>query len=214
MLNTSSSFKIPKVFAYNKNYLVLEFLEPTDKTCWKKFGKSLAELHSCFGLKFGLNYDNYIGVLNQKNLFYDNWCDFYINNRIIPLIKNMDYDKKIVNKLERLMLKLDDFFDNNMKPCLIHGDLWVNNFMFCENNEIGLFDPSVYYGCSEIDIAMSKLFGGFNKAFYESYYYYAPKKSKSSERIEILKIYPLLVHAKLFGKSYLEDIRVILNNLL
>ena len=61
---------------------------------------------------------------------------FYINNRIIPLIENLDYDKKIVNKLERLMLKLDDFFDNNMKPCLIHGDLWANNFMFCENMKL------------------------------------------------------------------------------
>ncbi len=214
MLNTSSSFKIPKVFSFNKNYLVLEFLEPVCETCWKKFGKSLAELHSCFSPKFGLKHDNYIGVLNQKNLFYDNWCDFYINNRIIPLIESVDYDKEIVNKLEKLMLKIDDFFDNSMKPCLLHGDLWANNFMFCEDNEIALFDPSVYYGCSETDIAMSKLFGGFNKAFYESYYYHAPKNSKSSERIEILKIYPLLVHTKLFGKSYLEDIRLILNNLL
>ena len=214
MLSTSSSFKIPKVLAINKSYLVLEFLESNGENCWRKFGKNLAELHSCYGLRFGLNNDNYIGTLNQKNLFYDKWCDFYTNNRIIPLIEGLDYDKKIVNKLEKLMLKLDDFFDNNMKPCLLHGDLWANNFMFCENNEVGIFDPSVYYGCSETDIAMSKLFGGFDKSFYESYYYYAPNTSKSRERIEILKIYPLLVHAKLFGKSYLEDIRLILNNLL
>jgi len=214
LLRASSSFKIPKVFAINKKYLVLEFLQPGVEKCWRKFGENLAELHSCFGLKFGLENDNYIGFLNQKNLFYDRWCDFYINNRIIPLIENLDYDKKIVNKLERLMLKLDNFFDKNMKPCLVHGDLWANNFMFCKNHEISLFDPSVYYGCSEADIAMSKLFGGFDKSFYESYYYCAPKNSISSERIEILKLYPLLVHAKLFGKSYLEDVRIILNNLL
>ena len=172
-MSTSSSFKIPKVLAINKNYLVLEFLESKGENCWRKFGKNLAELHSCYGLSFGLNSDNYIGTLNQKNLFYDKWCDFYINNRIIPLIEGLDYDKKIVNKLEKLMLRLDVFFDNNMKPCLLHG-----------------------------------------ASFYESYYYYAPNTSKSRERIEILKIYPLLVHAKLFGKSYLEDIRLILNNLL
>ena len=213
-MSASSSFKVPKVLAVNKKYLVLEFLQAGGKKCWRKFGENLAELHSSYGLKFGLNSDNYIGTLNQRNLFYDKWCDFYINNRIIPFIEGLNYDKKIVVKLEKLALKLDEFFDNNIKPCLIHGDLWANNFMFCENNEIGLFDPSVYYGYSETDIAMSKLFGGFDKAFYESYYYHAPKNSKSNERIEILKIYPLLVHAKLFGKSYLEDIRIILNNLL
>ena len=104
MLRASSSFKIPKVFAINKKYLVLEFLQPGVEKCWKKFGENLAELHSCFGLKFGLENDNYIGFLNQKNLFYDRWCDFYINNRIIPLIENLDYDKKIVTKLESLCL--------------------------------------------------------------------------------------------------------------
>ena len=112
-MSTSSSFKIPKVLAINKNYLVLEFLESNGESCWRKFGKNLAELHSCYGLSFGLNSDNYIGTLNQKNLFYDKWCDFYINNRIIPLIEGLDYDKKIVNKLEKLMLKLDDFFDSS-----------------------------------------------------------------------------------------------------
>ena len=86
-MSTSSSFKIPKVLAINKNYLVLEFLESNGENCWRKFGKNLAELHSCYGLSFGLNSDNYIGTLNQKNLFYDKWCDFYINNRIIPILR-------------------------------------------------------------------------------------------------------------------------------
>ena len=121
-MSTSSSFKIPKVLAINKNYLVLEFLESNGENCWRKFGKNLAELHSCYGLSFGLNSDNYIGTLNQKNLFYDKWCDFYINNRIIPLIKGLDYDKKIVNKLEKLINSLKTLRDSGNSIIVVEHD--------------------------------------------------------------------------------------------
>ena len=102
------------------------------------------------------------------------------------------------------------YFFNIEKPSLIHGDLWNGNYLVNNNGEPTLIDPSIYYGNREIDIAMTKLFGGFPREFYVSYNFDFPLIEEWEERVNIWNLYPLLVHANLFGDSYLKQIHSIL----
>jgi fructosamine-3-kinase len=93
---------------------------------------------------------------------------------------------------------------------LVHGDLWSGNFICDENHDPVLIDPAVYYGIAAVDLGMTTLFGGFSKEFYEAYAYHAPFPSNYEEQWRIAKLYPLLIHLILFGKSYLGEIEEIL----
>ena len=96
------------------------------------------------------------------------------------------------------------------KPSLLHGDLWNGNYLVNNKGEPTLIDPSIYYGSREVDIAMTKLFGGFPKEFYASYNLEFPLREKWEDRVDIWNLYPLLVHANLFGSGYLKQIQSIL----
>ena len=121
---------------------------------------------------------------------------------------------------KKLSINLDPYFNNFFKflpdiiplekPALIHGDLWSGNYLVNNKGEPALIDPSIYYGCREADIAMTKLFGGFPQDFYVAYNLEFPLIDKWEERVAIWNLYPLLVHANLFGDSYLKQIYSIL----
>jgi fructosamine-3-kinase len=96
-------------------------------------------------------------------------------------------------------------------PALLHGDLWSGNFMFSKNKGVYIFDPACYYGNREMDIAMTTLFGGFKPSFYHAYNQEFPLEKGWEDRIGYCNLYPLLVHANLFGSSYLNDVVRILN---
>ena len=97
------------------------------------------------------------------------------------------------------------------KPALIHGDLWSGNFMADKNGEPVIYDPAVYYGNREMDIAMSLLFGGFNKSFYDYYNEAFPMQPNWKERIQLCQLYPLLVHLILFDGNYYYSVMNIIN---
>jgi protein-ribulosamine 3-kinase len=96
------------------------------------------------------------------------------------------------------------------KPALLHGDLWSGNFMVGTNGEPCLIDPAVYYGHREMDLSMTKLFGGFDEKFYEAYHAEFPLSPGFDERIEMHNLYPLMVHVNLFGGGYVSQVRTIL----
>ena len=95
-------------------------------------------------------------------------------------------------------------------PSLIHGDLWGGNFMVNSEGNACIFDPAVYYGFREMDIAMTKLFGGFSAEFYNSYNETFCLQKGWEDRIDICNLYPLLVHLNLFGEGYLQSINSII----
>jgi fructosamine-3-kinase len=82
--------------------------------------------------------------------------------------------------------------------------------MVGNNGWVCLIDPAVYYGSREAELAFTRLFGGFNAAFYDSYMETAPLEKGFEERIEIYNLYPLLVHVNLFGSGYLSGIEKVL----
>ena len=211
-------FKTPEVIGagcYDSySYLVIEYVKSGKELNWKVFGIELALLHLNQNDKFGLEYDNYIGSLNQTNSFEDNWKDFYTQHRILPLAK-IAIDKQLIEKkdnkkIENLCSKLDKLVPN-CKPSLIHGDLWSGNLIYDQQNNPVLIDPAVYYGHPEMDWAMLSLFGAYPEVAIRSYCELNYLEKGFRDRKEIHQLYPLLVHLILFGKSYYSQLKTIIN---
>lgn len=211
LLSSAKSIKIPEPIIQGKIdntiFLVMEFIQKARpaKKFWKYFAEGLATLHQQSHTTFGLNEDNYIGSLAQSNGQCENWNLFYSTQRIMPLIRLAYNQKKCsaddMKTVERFCEKLDGLIPPEMAS-LLHGDLWSGNFMVAENGGPAIYDPAVYYGHREMDIAMTLLFGGFDHQFYHHYNEIFPLQAGWQQRIDICQLYPLLVHLILFGGHY------------
>ena len=115
------------------------------------------------------------------------------------------------SKFDRLISLLPSILPLEQSS-LLHGDLWNGNYLVSNKAEPTLIDPSIYYGSREVDIAMTKLFGGFPKEFYDAYNSNFPMIEKWEDRIDIWNLYPLLVHANLLRNSYIKQIQYISDN--
>jgi fructosamine-3-kinase len=194
----------------------MEFIEqgPQNKFYWKDLGSGLANIHKATNVLFGLDHDNYIGSLRQLNTSSENWIDFLVNKRLnVQLKLAMDSGlagSQMMKSFESLYLKLPTLLPEE-KPALLHGDLWSGNIITTRSGEPCLIDPSVYYGCREVDLAMTKLFGSFPGDFYDSYTDTYPLLSGYQDRFELYNLYPLLVHLNLFGTQYRSPITGILS---
>ncbi|NPA46449.1 MAG: fructosamine kinase family protein [Chlorobi bacterium] len=197
-------------------FLVLEFIEKGEKPAgfWEQFGSEIAGMHRQTQRYYGLDEDNYIGSLLQINKQDSSWVNFFIQNRLryqLKLATNKGIvSGNILEKFERLFDMLHGLFPIEF-PHLIHGDLWSGNFLCSREGHPYIFDPAVYYGNREMDLAMTRLFGGFDQAFYDAYLEAFPLQPDWEERLPVYQLYPLLVHLNLFGISYLEPIMTILN---
>jgi protein-ribulosamine 3-kinase len=218
-LGRQNRIHIPSVIFCETNkthqLLLLEWIESgnRDESFWKKFGEQLAQLHNVSYECFGFEEDNYMGSLMQVNTFTNDWIEFFINCRLLPQVELASKKNRLQNNhidsFDGLFKKLDLFFTTE-KPCLLHGDLWSGNFMCNDRSLPVLIDPAVYFGNRSMDLAMTTLFGGFDKAFYDSYHYHFPLPGNYREQWEICNLYPLLIHLNLFGQSYLPGIITIL----
>ncbi len=193
-------------------FLILKYIEEekSGTLFWKKFAEDLAKLHRNHNEFFGLDYNNYIGSLKQINTFKKSWGLFFIENRIIPLMgKAFDdhlLDSGDLKAFKRFFKRMDELIPSE-QPALIHGDLWSGNLM-CRTGQIPYFiDPAVYFGHREMDIAMTQMFGGFDRSYLLYYNDIFPMENGWQERIPIHNLYPNLVHLNLFGRSYLQGIR-------
>ncbi|MGC4235389.1 MAG: fructosamine kinase family protein, partial [Niabella sp.] len=153
------------------------------------------------------------GGLQQVNTPCKSWADFYTNHRILPLVKTLAdakiFSAKDIKAAESFCASLDGFFPDE-KPALLHGDLWGGNYFTTQNGLTSIFDPAVYYGHREMDIGMTRLFGGFSPEFYAGYNEIYPLKNGWEQRLGYSQLYPLLVHAVLFGGHYVSNVREIL----
>ncbi|MEO9967549.1 MAG: fructosamine kinase family protein [Reichenbachiella sp.] len=214
-LAATRTIAIPTVFQLGEledvDYLCMEYVESgvADYDFWQSFGQRLADLHQCTADNFGLDHDNYIGSLSQSNKKHKHWNDFFILERLTPQIKRaFDQNllsKRTADKFDQLFLRLKDLIPKE-SPSLIHGDLWSGNFLIGKDQRAFIFDPAVYYGHREAELAFSQMFGGFGKQFYRAYQDTFPLQPGHESRTDIFNLYPLLVHANLFGSSYLSAI--------
>ena len=114
-----------------------------------------------------------------------------------------------MGQLAKLNERLSDLMPKE-KPALLHGDLWNGNFLVNSEGSAALIDPAVYYGHREMDLAMTRLFGGFDPEFYRSYETEFPLQKGFDSRMELHHLYPLLVHANIFGGEYVQQVEQIL----
>ena len=205
---------IPEVIAYknikNIEILLIEWIDMHNFD-QKKLGKGLGELHlksaESNPKMFGFPVEGFIGTTDQKKGLEDNWIDCFLNLRIIPQLlslKSRILDKEIINKVkEKIKSEL-----LNHKPinALVHGDLWSGNAGMDKNGKGVIFDPASWWADNEVDIAMTKLFGGFRKEFYEEYHRIFPKKIGFEKRIIIYNFYHILNHANMFGGGYFKQV--------
>ena len=206
---------IPEVIAYknikNIEILLIEWIDMHNFD-QKKLGKGLGELHlksaESNPKMFGFPVEGFIGTTDQKKGLEDNWIDCFLNLRIIPqllILKSNTLDKETINKVkEKIKSEL-----LNHKPinALIHGDLWSGNAGMDKSGKGVIFDPASWWADSEVDIAMTKLFGGFRKEFYEEYHKIFPIKNGFEKRIIIYNFYHILNHANMFGGGYLKQVK-------
>lgn len=218
-LQKQNSIRVPEVVDLKENdesqLLILEWINqkaPTAKS-WQLFGKKLAELHWVTATHFGFEEDNFMGSLHQPNNYYAKWIDFFIENRLKPQVQlaltNHYLQPKQIELFEKLYQKIPIFFEDE-KPSLLHGDLWNGNFLFDENVKPVIFDPAVYFGHRTMDLAMTKLFGGFDPLFYDTYNHYYPFPKNFNQQAIICNLYPLLIHLNLFGSGYFSQVNSIL----
>lgn len=216
LLRKTQAFTVPEVLQTgehgSRSYLLMEYINPAAPSSkfWELFGQNLAKLHrtSSPDHTFGLSFDNHIGALPQKNTYCDDWIDFFIQNRLeVQLtlaLYNELIDKAFVDHFRQLYDQLPGLLVSEPSS-LIHGDLWSGNFL-CGKEGATLIDPAVYFANREIELAFTKLFGGFAPEFYYAYQQAWPLQPGFEERAEIYNLYPLLVHVNLFGSSYLSGV--------
>ncbi len=219
LLQDTNALCIPEVVGFGeyhgKSYLVLEFIENGGQRpdFWQEFGRSLSVLHSHTHSSFGLSFDNYIGSLEQRNQYYENGIDFFVEKRLRPMVGMALYNGLITSHLgdcfEHFYPLLSSLLPDE-KPSLLHGDLWSGNFLANPYGYVCLVDPAPYYGLREAEMAFTHLFGGFDDEFYEAYNEAYRLTPNFQSRIPIYNLYPLLVHVNLFGKSYLPPIERLL----
>jgi protein-ribulosamine 3-kinase len=215
LIKKTGSLKVPNTHQVGelegKGFLLMEFLDSgsTNTKYWEKLGNGLVQLHKNTNSHYGLDHDNYIGSLSQHNKMSKTWSDFFINQRLMPQVK-LAYSKGL---LDSNILKLFDtlylqihYLIPEENPALLHGDLWSGNIHCGPNSEPYLIDTAVYYGHREAELAFTKLFGGFDEAFYDNYDQSFPLISGYKSRTDLFNLYPLLVHLNLFGTSYLSTI--------
>ena len=221
-LRRVNAVRVPEVFGVGTDsdgaYIEMErfALERGTEGDAATLGQQLAALHRHTAKIHGWHRDNTIGLTPQRNLQTDDWVAFFRDQRLkfqLELAARNGYTGELQDLGNRLAERLEDLFEGyDPVPSLLHGDLWAGNWGVADGVPV-IFDPAVYYGDRETDIAMTQLFGGFGDAFYREYERAWPLAARSAERLELYKLYHVLNHLNLFGSGYLEQATSILRGL-
>ncbi len=199
-------------------FLVLEHLELRGNGDYAALGRSLAAVHSVHGEAFGWHRDNYIGRTTQLNRRSPSWSDFWREARLEPqleLARKNSLGRDLVGKGERLAEALPRLLSQHAPAAsLLHGDLWSGNAGFLADGAPVLFDPAVYWGDRETDLAMTELFGGFPRAFYSAYAEAGPLAQGYAVRKTLYNLYHVLNHANLFGGGFAAQAERMIERLL
>lgn len=209
-LAAARAVRVPQVVcqgeADGQAYLVLEHLRLQPHGDAARLGQLLAQLHRVSAPQFGGPLDNWIGATPQPNGWHAHWIDFWREQRLgfqLHLATRNGHGAQLEQPGAKLLADLDVFFDTyTPSPSLVHGDLWGGNHGFLADGSPVVFDPAVYYGDRECDLAMSELFGGFAPAFHDAYREAWPLDAGYDVRRTLYNLYHVLNHANVFGGAY------------
>jgi len=200
-------------------WLALEWLQlDTSASADAKLGEQLALQHRRTASSFGWHRDNTIGSTPQLNARSGSWVEFFRERRLryqLDLAARNGHDGRLLQRVALLLERMSGFFtDYQPVASLLHGDLWGGNWATAADGRPVIFDPAVYYGDREADLAMTRLFGGFGPDFYAAYASAWPTDAGAGERRDLYNLYHVLNHLNLFGAGYLSQARALTETLL
>ncbi|MDO9222050.1 MAG: fructosamine kinase family protein [Thiobacillus sp.] len=209
-LDATHSVRVPQPItsgtAAGQAFLVLEYLDLCGSGDAALLGEQLAQLHRVPHTRFGWVHDNWIGSTPQMNAWQHDWIAFWRDQRLgfqLNLAARNGFGGALQRDGESLLQRLDGLFDGYAPaPSLLHGDLWGGNHGYLADGTPVIFDPALYVGDRECDLAMSELFGGFAPAFYAAYRASWPLDAGYAVRKTLYNLYHILNHANLFGGGY------------
>ncbi len=228
-LRATQTVRVPAVHATGvaadgTAFIELEFLELAGLSApaGARLGEQLAELHWRTahepGACFGWPRDNFIGITPQSNRSHASWSAFFAQERLLSqlrLAKANGMSTALLSQGERLVENVGAFFlSYRPLPSLLHGDLWAGNAGELPDGTPVVFDPAVYRGDRETDLAMAELFGGFPEAFYAAYRRAWPLDEGFETRKTLYNLYHILNHYNMFGAAYLSQARRMIERLL
>lgn len=190
----------------NNGYLIMKYLDFGTGSQYE-LGEMVAKMHQKHNGRFGLDHS----VRNAKNpkinTWQKNWGDFFVYQRLEVLVKEVKKNRHWNDRRDQAMKAFEKqlltyYLKNPVEPSLLHGDLWNGNVGFLKDGQPILFDPDVFYGNREMDLAMTLLFDGFSEDFYRGYDAQYPLTAGWNERMYWYQTYYLLAHLNLFGETY------------
>jgi protein-ribulosamine 3-kinase len=223
-LRAAAAIRVPATLAAGEtdreSFLVLEWLDlmPASAHSDERLGTELARLHARTRASFGLDRDNAIGATRQRNGWSGDWAVFWRERRIgfqLELAAVNGHGGRLQSRGLRLLEHIEEFFSGRaFAPSLLHGDLWSGNRAMLADVTPVVFDPAVYFGDREADVAMTRLFGGFGARFYDAYEHAWPLDAGAAVRVDLYNLYHVLNHLNLFGGGYRAQAEAMIDRLL
>jgi fructosamine-3-kinase len=213
-LREKSDLPVPEVYHSSPRLLIMAFLEGDSRfppAAQAHAAELLADLHGRSAPAFGLERHTLIGGLLQPNPWYERWIPFFREQRLLHMAREAEeagrLPRAVRQRVETFASKLERWLAEPEQPALIHGDVWTTNLLAAGDRITGFVDPAIYYAHPEIELAFTTLFGTFGEPFFERY-----RQLRSlpqgffEERRHIYNLYPLLVHVRLFGGTYVNSV--------
>jgi fructosamine-3-kinase len=218
-LKSKSKLPVPGVLYSNEHVMVMEFIpshHSLDDASQLNAAELLADLHNVRAEQYGLERDTLIGSLRQPNTQSRDWPVFFGQQRLLYMAqeaqKENRIDAKVVKQVDKLCGRLPGLLRGFAPPSLIHGDIWGGNILAGKGRVAAFLDPAIYYADPEVELAFIRLFNTFGEAFFRRYNELRPIRAGFfEERADLYNLYPLFVHARLFGASYARKAMKILD---
>ena len=216
LLREPEVFDVPQPLetgiAGSHSYLILECIDTGTPSAdfWRVFGEQVAKLHQTSASSFGLRSDNYIGSLPQYNQHRNSASAFYIDMRLQPQLTMAAEKGFDLNVSDKFLTNCKELIPEE-PPALVHGDLWNGNYLVNSRGLPCLIDPAVAFAPREMDLGMMHLFGGFSSELFDIYNEIYPLQGNWKDRLDLWKLYYLLVHLNIFGAGYLNQVNSIIS---